>query len=176
MIGRGKIFDDPKKKLEMLAYRVEGYSYLQLALHYQLHHTTSMYHCREANVLRVDKSEREKMVKFVKAGKTIDEVAKMYKVPRTVVSSYCSRAGLKGHKFVSSGKKLVLQLPLPGERKKRGFYRQPTEEFVSPRPGWIPDSIGGWTCAGKSIEQIREEQKKRKEESGVVKRMDMLLY
>ena len=176
--GQGTIFKDPIKKKEMLAYRASGYTYPQLALHYVVDSKTIIYHCRKAGFMDKTKGQRKKIVALVKAGKTIEEVAKMYSVPRTVISSYCVRLGMKGAKIIENTQKLVLQLPSSLQREKRNtrrtdyvFKRTPP----SPRPGWIKES-GIWTCAGKRIEQVRKEQDEREKRNHNLKRIEMLSY
>lgn len=48
--GHGHVFDDPKVKEQMLNFRLEGYSYTDIARRYDVDHTTIMYHCRKAGI------------------------------------------------------------------------------------------------------------------------------
>lgn len=171
--GQGNTFKDPITKAEMLAYRTAGYTYPQLALHYGVDSKAIIYHCRKAGFMDKTKGQHKKIVDLVRAGKTIKEVAKMYFVHSTVVSSYCIRAGLKGSKILQNTQKLVLQLPSDPQRKSSNYVFKRTPE--SPRPGWIKES-GIWTCAGKKIQQIQTEQEERKRRDHDLKKIEMLSY
>ena len=181
--GRKHIFDNPTKRAEMLAYRAAGYTYPELALYYGVHHTTILYHCRKAGFMKSTRGEGEKMALLIKAGKTIDEVAKMYSVPSTVISSHyarhCARLGLKGFKILHNDQKLVLRLPISFRRKKRAPKKPKIYKYVrtppSPRPGWLKEA-GVWVCVGKKIDQVREEQEKRQKRDRDFKKIEMLNY
>lgn len=49
-LGHGHVFDDPKKKAEMIDLRKQGYSYLEISRKYGVDHTTIIYHCRIAGI------------------------------------------------------------------------------------------------------------------------------
>lgn len=183
----GHVFDDPKKKEEMLAYRMAGYSYPQLALHYGVDHTTLIYHVRKAGFVKIDKKKKDEIVKLMKGGADMKDVSKKYGISQVAISSYCCQAGLKGFKILSNEKKLVLSVGPPRtrirhvyngkihDRKNRTWPQYDIRPPKSPRPGWL--FYGGeWICAGKPIEQIQAERKEKEKKIQEQERMDMLKY
>ena len=174
--GKGHIFDNPEKKEEMLAYRTAGYSYPQLALYYNVDHSTLIYHVKKAGIPMVDQMKKDKIISAVKNGKNIYNVAKTFSVTPSLVSVYCSQAKLN-QKILPSEKKLVLKMaPKWGRPSPYNFHINYTKTKKSIRPGWIADLDGSWVCAGKPISQIQKEQEERREKIAVQQRLEMLRY
>ena len=164
--GHGHVFDDPEKKNQMLAYRVLGYSYVQLAYYYGVDHTTILYHCKKANLpyfAHDDGTKRKSILLMLKEGLTLRKIAKIFKVPETTLTAFCARAGIKGIKIKENKKlKLVLKLPIPISRRSRYGPGRISYKYTppNPRPGWI-DKGGIWYKKEKSIYQLNKEQKQR---------------
>lgn len=176
--GHGNIFDDPQKKKEMISHYVEGYSCPQIALYYEVHHTTILYHVQKAGVCRVDKKIRDKIICLVKKGMSTQRVAQKFKILEPSVSAICVMKGIPGCKIYPIKKQLVLKIaPRSG-----GFRRQisPPVSFKktpnSERLGWMKHPDGEWVRTGRSIEQIQKEQEERRRTKEFSKREDLLKY
>ena len=173
----GHVFEDPKKKAEMLAYRAAGYSYLQLACYYGVDHSTLIYHCRKAGMVVPMKGDsRDKILELIKKGKTIKEVSKELNILESTISTFLSKEGVKGFKIVSNKKLLVLSLPCPMTRNRNYIKSQISyKRTPPPRPGW--SRVGDeWISNGKNFVQILKDCELRKKKMLEEARIKMLIY
>lgn len=137
-----KVFKNLKKKAEMLSQRKAGRSYVDLARHYGVDHTTIIYHCEKAGLLVFsDIQKRNEMLQKVIDGQSIEDVSILYEVPRTMIESYCIRAGIKGMKVQTSARLTPVGLSGPKRRmiarekqyKKYRKFKGPSEKTEAQR-------------------------------------------
>ena len=118
----------------MLSLRQSGRSYVDIARHYGVDHTTIIYHCEKAGLLLFsDDKKRQEMLQKVRDGQSVEDVAILYEVPSTMIESYCKRAGMKGMKIQNSSRLTSIHLSGPKQimlarEKQYGKYRK----FKSP--------------------------------------------
>lgn len=179
-IGHGHVFDDPKKKAEMIALRLQGYPYGDIARKYNVDHTTIIYHCRVAGLLIFsDPFIRDEMLAKIAAGESTVKVAEFYNCLPSVVESWCRRSGMKG--VASTAIKIHLFPPAPrkhtgGRPKKPLTEAQQYKAFEKSRPGWRRDEKGDWICLGKSQRQAKRDVKDRARRTLEKRRLEMLTY
>ena len=174
--GYGFIFQDEARKAQMLAYRLEGYSYAELAKYYGVKHTAIIYHCRKAGLPFVPAKEEAAIAEKVREGQTVQSLAQSYGVAAAVIVAHCVRAGISGFRVPRIDKKLVLELPHVHERRKRAAPRVPRPPAAKEeRKGWIRDG-DEWICAGKSFGDIAKEAERRKKEERQRRWLDNLNY
>jgi hypothetical protein len=174
-MARGHTFENSKKKREMLNYRKQGYTYLQIARKYGADRTTIIYHCQRAGLSLKD-NVRIKLYDLIDQGFSPSEVALELKIPSTVVEFYCDRYKvIEGRLFVN--KKLNLE-PISSEPSQKKYSRSRGVDYKIDERGveWRKDLNDQWVCMGKTMKQRRLDEVNKKKRLLEEKRLDMLTY
>ena len=167
--GKGTVFSDLKKKKEMLSLRKAGYSYPQITAHYEVDHTTIIYHCKRAELFVFAPKERQKIVSMVSKGCPVEQVAKKFKMHKALVKTFCRQAGVPGFNHVDKGKKLILKTyprwryyenPLKGKKRAERVYHRTSPTGVR----------------GSSYKELLRKQQNRVLEKEREERMNFLKY
>lgn len=179
--GWGHVFDDLNLKNEMLELRRQGYAFTDLARKYGVDHTTIVYHCRKAGLLRFsdDPVARQQMLAAVAAGEPIDVVAARFGSTPAIVVSWCKRSKMKGHFMGRNALHLFPSLPRKPHKPRipRPMSQFEMDKMVArTRPGWRLNEKREWVQIPKSYRQIKKDVKDKNKLALEEKRLKMLTY
>lgn len=187
IIGRGHIFEDPKKIEEMLNLRMMGYSYVQIARRYDVDHSTIIYHCQK-NRMSLRSETKKELYDLIKQNATIEEISKKLIIPLETINLYLSIYGLDGKKIYSRRFTRVGRLKKKLKPKKIIKIKDIKEYKIEDVPCskltitdkrgviWFINNRGERICMGKTEETIKKEVEEKKKKQLELKRLKMLKY
>lgn len=173
-MARGHTFLDPAVKEEMIDYRRQGYSYVEIGRKYHVHHSTIIYHCQKAG-LTLGENDRKKVFDLIQEGFSASEVALKLNIPSTVVDFYCYRDNVEGEKLLFRTK-LNLQPITP--KCKRVFRKALSGNTKIDDRGveWRKGIGCEWICLGKTEKQALIDAMHEKDKILEKRRAEMLAY
>lgn len=179
--GARHIFNDLEMKAEMLALRMEGYSFKDISRKYGVDHTTIIHHCRKAGLLIFeDPAKKEEMFSMMRKTKNVDKVALFYGVPRTVIKYHCAIAGVIAAREGIGSESSRLRLHSSPEKvvEVTPFHSEPIvdEPVQQVRPGFRLDERGEWICVGQTVGERKQAELLRKQRKAEQIRIALLVY
>lgn len=179
MADKSRKFWDKETKAEMLELRKMGCSLKDLAVLFDVDHTTIIYHCQAARII-LTKVERETMNFLVREGLTFEEVGSQLNAPAWVIEHYCTTYGVPGSEKYPMKKKVFPQTFVSEEATKKRVEAKKKSKilFKTDHRGvmWRTDEFGEWICLGRSSYRKKAIPLLDKREILNKKRKEMLEY
>jgi hypothetical protein len=181
--GFGRIFSNPKVKMEMLSLRLAGYSYHQIALKYGVDHTTIVHHCKNAGLTIGGVRERRRMQElFAVKEMSNEDIAMVTGVDIAMVA--LNRSNWKSQNGSKKKNKQQKVLPKLTINKSMVWAEHETNTHLRDRiikidkrgVEWRKDEQGEWICLGRSEATERKDRDEKKKKALEEKRLSMLSY